>query len=104
MGVAEEITRMRARALLDGGYVKLQKNHKIEKKTHPPRKAPMGFLGGREPVARRRGVVLKVRAESMVAVRLPESSTLEAPNILSVERWGTGFPVGSTAGTKMGRG
>ena len=45
----------------------------------------MGFLGGREPVvARRRGVVLKERTDSMALARLPESSTLEAPSILYV--------------------
>jgi hypothetical protein len=60
MGVAEEITRMRARALSDGGYVKLQKNHKIEKKNAPSTESAHG-LPGRQ---RARGETTRRGAES----------------------------------------
>lgn len=56
------------------------------KSTHPPRKAPIGLLGGRGvESARRRADVLKGRI--VRAVRVPESRTLEAGSMVYVWIW-----------------
>lgn len=54
-------------------------------RTHPPRKAPSGLLGGRGvESARRRADVLKVRIAAARVAVVPERRALEAYSIVSV--------------------